>query len=288
MVVGRAIKAFQEFIQLESAAGILLFFTAVLALIIDNSPLQHYYAALIGLHFSIQLGQFSLSKILLHWVNDGLMVLFFLLVGLEIKREIVEGELNSLKKFALPCFAAIGGMLVPALVYLYFNSGHEIHLTGWAIPMATDIAFALAVLALLGERVPVSLKIFLTALAILDDIGAITIIAIYYTHDLSYLSLTLAAICVVILFLLNITSVRNLACYVIVGIFLWVFVLKSGVHATLAGIILAFAIPLRDKKKTHNVLHCVKWNTLCTPGLPLLCYHSLPFLMRGSLSVESL
>jgi len=252
MVVNKAIKTFQEFIKLESASGIILFVMAILALIIANSPLQHFYFSLINLHLSFELGQFTLTKILLHWVNDGLMAIFFLLVGLEIKREVVEGELNSLTKLALPCFAAIGGMLVPAIIYVCFNWNHGVHLTGWAIPTATDIAFALGLLSLLGRRIPISLKIFLTAIAILDDIGAIIIIAIYYTHDLSVLSLILAGICIVILLVLNLSGVRNKASYVLVGFLLWLFVLQSGVHATLAGIILAMVIPIRDKKNPQR------------------------------------
>jgi NhaA family Na+:H+ antiporter len=176
------------------------------------------------------------------------MVIFFFLVGLEIKREILEGELNSLSKFALPGFAAVGGMVIPAIIYAAFNSHHPASLQGWAIPTATDIAFALGILSLLGSRVPVSLKIFLTALAILDDLGAIVIIAIFYTKNISAISLALAGVCMILLLILNLMGVRRIGAYVLVGIIMWICVLKSGIHATLAGVILAMAIPLRDEK----------------------------------------
>lgn len=201
---------------------------------------------------TFQIGTFALSKPLILWVNDGLMAIFFFLVGLEIKRELMEGELNSLSKFALPGFAAVGGMVVPGLIYAFFNWEVPGYLHGWAIPTATDIAFALGILSLLGSRVPVSLKIFLTALAILDDLGAIVIISLFYTHDMSMLSLALAGLCVIILAILNITGVKQIGAYILVGFILWICVLKSGVHATLAGVILAMAIPLRDKDDPSN------------------------------------
>lgn len=174
-----AFKTFREFIKLESSAGVILFITAVLALIIDNTPWQQYYHAFFSLPMSIHIGALQLSKPMLLWVNDGFMTIFFLLIGLEIKRELLEGELNSIKKASLPAIAALGGMVIPALIYLYFNHGDSVAMRGWAIPVATDIAFSLGILSLLGSRVPVSLKIFLTALAIFDDVGAIAIIAIF-------------------------------------------------------------------------------------------------------------
>lgn len=248
MVINRAIKTIQEFIKLESAGGIILFAFAMLALVLDNTPLQHLYTGLQDIPLTFQIGTFALSKPLILWVNDGLMAVFFFLVGLEIKREILEGELNSLSKFALPGFAAVGGMLVPGLIYAALNLHNPANLHGWAIPTATDIAFALGILSLLGSRVPVSLKIFLTALAILDDLGAIIIIAIFYTHNMSYISLAFAGVCMIILLVLNLMGVRRMGIYILVGVIMWVCVLKSGVHATLAGVILAMAIPLRDKK----------------------------------------
>ncbi|MEQ8388169.1 MAG: Na+/H+ antiporter NhaA [Alphaproteobacteria bacterium] len=235
----------KEFLKLESAGGLVLMGAAVLALLISNSALGPYYDGLFALPLTISLGDFGISKALLLWVNDGLMAIFFLLVGLEIKREILEGELSSLDRAALPAVAAAGGMIVPALIYIAITNGDPVALNGWAIPAATDIAFALGILSLLGKRVPISLKIFLTALAILDDLGAIIIIALFYTHQLSPLSLGMAAIALTGLFFMNRIGVTRTAAYVLVGIFLWVCVLKSGVHATLAGVALALAIPLR-------------------------------------------
>lgn len=246
MVIKRALRTIQEFIKLESAAGIVLFVFAILAVIADNSPWHTYYSALQNLPIVFSVGMLGVSSTLIHWVNDGLMALFFFLVSLEIKREIIAGELNSLKKLALPGFAALGGMLVPALIYIACNWHHAMNLYGWAIPTATDIAFALGVLSLLGSRIPTSLKIFLTALAILDDLGAIIIIAIFYTHDLSFIFLGLAFACILLLFILNFMQIGNITIYLLVGIVLWFCVLKSGVHATLAGVALGMAIPLQD------------------------------------------
>lgn len=241
-------RTIREFIQLETSGGIILFAAAVLALIISNTPLEFYYHAFFNLPMAVTLGTLKLSKPLLLWVNDGLMSIFFLLVGLEIKRELFEGELSSFKKASLPAMAAVGGMVGPALVYVLFNVGDPVALQGWAIPAATDIAFSLGILAILGSRIPVSLKIFLTALAIFDDIGAIVIIAIFYTKDISVTLLLAAAGLIIVLLLLNRFRVMRFTPYVIVGIVLWLCVLKSGVHATLAGIVLAFCIPLRDNR----------------------------------------
>lgn len=241
-------KTFREFIQLESSGGVVLFIAAIVALIIDNTAWRHYYEALFNLHFTVQIGAAKLSKPLQLWINDGLMTIFFLLVGLEIKREMLEGELSSLSKAALPAIAAIGGMLVPGLIYFLLNRGDALALRGWAIPTATDIAFSLGILALLRSRLPVTLKIFLTALAIFDDIGAIIIIAAFYTMHIAVVMLLIAGGCILVLIILNRLRVMMIAPYVLVGIVLWLCVLNSGVHATLAGIILAFAIPLRDKR----------------------------------------
>ncbi len=242
------IQTIRRFIKLEASGGIVLFVAAVLALIMSNSPLQSTYQQLFDTVFSIKFGDWGLSKPLILWVNDGLMAIFFLLVGLEIKRELIEGELSSIRQVMLPGIAAIGGMIGPALFYIALNHHDRALMHGWAIPTATDIAFSLGILALLGKRVPISLKIFLTALAIFDDLGAIIIIAIFYTADISFLSLMLAGGCLIILFILNRSGVKNLVPYFIVGTILWLCVLKSGVHATLAGVALAFAIPLRPKK----------------------------------------
>ncbi len=236
----------REFLRLEAASGIILVIAAALAMIVANSPLGHFYTALFDIPVAVQVGGLGIAKPLLLWINDGLMAVFFLLVGLEIKREIREGELSSRDQALLPCIAALGGMIVPAVIYAALNWDDEEALRGWAIPTATDIAFALGVLALLGSRVPISLKVYLTALAIIDDLGAIVIIALFYTANLSVESLALSGIALVVLFVLNKMRVMRLSAYVLVGIALWVFVLKSGVHATLAGVALAMAIPTRD------------------------------------------
>ena len=247
-ISGRAINAIREFLKLESASGIILVGAAVLALILNNSPLSNLYDLLLNTHVEVRIGALQLAKPLLLWINDGLMAIFFLLIGLEVKREILDGQLSSLSQVALPGIAAVGGMIVPALIYLLFNANNPEALNGWAIPAATDIAFALGIMALLGSRVPVSLKLFLLTLAIIDDLGAIVIIAIFYSGKLSLLSLLLAGIAVAILIAMNLIGVKRIAAYVIVGVILWICVLKSGVHATLAGVVLAFCIPMRTEE----------------------------------------
>ena len=242
---GHLISAIREFLRLEAAAGIILFFAAVLALLADNTPLAPYYEALLSTPARISVGALALDKPLLLWINDGLMAIFFLLVGLEIKREIAEGELSNPAQIALPAVAALGGMAAPAAIYALLNLGDPIALRGWAIPAATDIAFALGVVSLLGRRVPIAIKVFLTAVAIFDDLGAILIIAVFYTADLSLVSLAIAGGALVLLAALNFAGITRLGPYMIVGLVLWVCVLKSGVHATLAGVALAMAIPLR-------------------------------------------
>lgn len=244
-----ALKLIKDFIKLESFAGIILFAAAIVAITIDNSPLAPLMENLLELPITVQVGTLSLSKHLLHWVNDGLMVLFFLLVGLEIKRELITGELNSFNKVILPAAAALGGMMMPAFVFTIFNMGNDYAMRGWAIPTATDIAFSLGILSLLGSRVPTSLKVFLTALAIFDDLGAIVIIAIFYTADLSLISLALAGLCVFALLMLNRWNVRGYGAYFLVAATLWLCLLQSGVHATLAGVILALAIPLKNTRE---------------------------------------
>ena len=238
-----------SFLKLESAGGIFLIFSAALAIILANSPLEHFYQLLLSTPVEIRIGTLEIAKPLLLWINDGLMAVFFFLVGLELKRELVEGELADKKNIILPGVGAIGGMVVPALIYLYFNSNDDTAVKGWAIPAATDIAFALGVLALLGSRVPVSLKIFLTSLAIFDDIGAIIIIAFFYTSKISVSALILVALCIPILAVLNKRNVISKSPYILIGIIMWVATLKSGVHATLAGVVLAMFIPMRSNEK---------------------------------------
>jgi NhaA family Na+:H+ antiporter len=230
---------------LESASGLLLMGAAVLALLLDNSPLAWLYDGLLEVPMSVRIGALKLDKPLLLWINDGLMAVFFLLVGLEIKREILKGELSSPAKAALPALAAVGGMVAPALVFLAVNQDMPENFRGWAIPAATDIAFALGILKLAGPRIPLSIKVFLTALVIIDDLGAIVIIAIFYTSQLSMTSLGLGVLFAAGLFGLNRRGVVRYTPYVLLGIALWVCVLKSGVHATLAGVVMALAIPLR-------------------------------------------
>lgn len=235
----------EEFIQKESASGILLIVATFLALLFSNTFLAPLYQSFLHIPVEIRVGSLHLDKSLYHWVNDGLMAIFFLLIGLEVKREILEGHLSSMSQIALPGVAALGGMVVPAGIYLAFNINDPVAVNGWAIPAATDIAFALGILSLLGSRVPVSLKIFLMALAIIDDLGAIIIIALFYTTELSTLSVIVAFISLATLITLNIFGVSKKAAYFIVGTILWISVLKSGVHATLAGVALAFTIPLK-------------------------------------------
>ncbi|CAM2913514.1 Na+/H+ antiporter NhaA [Moritella viscosa] len=243
-----------SFFKLESAGGIILMFSAVLAMILANSPAQDLYASFLEIPVEIKLGGLEIAKPLLLWINDGLMAVFFFLVGLELKRELVEGELSDPRNIILPGVGAIGGMLFPALIYVYFNMDDPAALSGWAIPAATDIAFALGILSLLGSRVPVSLKIFLTSLAIFDDIGAILIIAFFYTSKISILALIVTALCIPVLAYFNKRNVDSKALYIIVGIVMWVAMLKSGVHATLAGVILALFIPMQSKDKSHSPL----------------------------------
>lgn len=248
------LAAIKDFLKWEAAGSIVLLAAALLALILSNTGAAGLYDNLLQLPFGITLGDIGLTKPLLLWINDGLMAIFFFLVGLEIKREVLEGELSSLPQLALPGLAALGGMVVPAAIFALINWSHPVNLDGWAIPAATDIAFAVGILGLVGTRAPLSLKIFLLALAILDDLGAIIVIALFFTADLSWLSLELAGICIAVLVVLNRCNVQSLAAYVLVGIVMWVCVLKSGVHATLAGVVLAFAIPLRNPREPDQSL----------------------------------
>ena len=242
----------EEFIKKESSAGIVLIFVTILALLLKNSPLSELYNLFLHTPVEIRFGALHIDKPLYLWINDGLMAIFFLLIGLEVKREVIEGHLSTVSQVALPGIAAIGGMVVPAMFYIYFNQDQPIAMQGWAIPTATDIAFALGILSLLGNRVPVSLKVFLLALAIIDDLGAIIIIAIFYTVDLSALSIVIALLAIITLIIMNRRGVVKKAAYFIVGTILWVSVLKSGVHATLAGVALAITIPLKSTDKEGN------------------------------------
>jgi NhaA family Na+:H+ antiporter len=259
--VDRALKLLQEFLRLEAAGGHLLMAAGVLAMVVANSPLASYYAALLHLPMEIRIGKFGIAKPLLLWINDGLMAVFFFLVGMELKRELVEGHLSSLRRASLPAFAAVGGMLAPAAIYASFNWNDPVAMKGWAIPSATDIAFALGVLSLLGERVPIALKAFLLSVAIFDDLGAIVVIALFYTAELSLLALVVSAVLVLGLAWLNRWGVTRSAGYFLIGVPLWVAVLKSGVHATLAGVVLAMFIPLRGRQRplsstaTETLLH---------------------------------
>jgi len=237
-------------LKVESAGGILLMIAAVLAMIAANTPLHTYYDALIDMPVAVQVGPLEIAKPLLLWINDGLMAVFFFLVGLELKRELLEGELSNPSAIALPAIGAVGGMAIPALIYVIFNLDNPEAISGWAIPAATDIAFSLGILSLLGKRVPVALKIFLVSLAIFDDIGAIIIIALFYTSELSMTALVTAGLCITALFTISRRGVTSLPPYLFIGLVMWIAVLKSGVHATLAGVVLAFFIPIKVCKET--------------------------------------
>lgn len=241
----------QEFLHKEASGGILLIIATVIALVWANSPFKDSYHHLWHSYLSVNVGDLRLNYSLHHWINDGLMVIFFFVVGLEIKRELLVGELSSVKKASLPIAAALGGMIFPAIIYYIFNAGKE-SVSGWGIPMATDIAFVVGILALLGKRVPLALKIFILALAIVDDIGAVLVIAIFYTSEISFVSLAIAGGLILLLILMNKLAVRNLLLYVIVGVALWLAFLKSGVHATVAGVLLAFTIPASARINTKR------------------------------------
>ncbi|SUC78349.1 Sodium/proton antiporter nhaA [Providencia stuartii] len=251
----------RKFLRLEAAGGLLLIIAAIVALIMANSPAQGLYQQFLDIPISVKISSLELDKPLILWINDFLMAIFFLVVGLEVKRELLEGSLAGKDKAIFPAVAALGGMLAPALIYLLFNGADDITRQGWAIPAATDIAFALGIMALLGKRVPTELKVFLLALAIIDDLGVIVIIAFFYTSSLSLVALGLAALCVALLVIMNWRRVENTAAYLVIGLILWVCILKSGVHATLAGVIVGFLIPLHGTNNTkpseelEHVLH---------------------------------
>jgi NhaA family Na+:H+ antiporter len=285
--------AIKDFLKKDSSSGILLIFVTILALILQNSALSGVYTSFLHTPVEVRFADLHIAKPLLLWVNDGLMAIFFFVIGLEVKREVMEGHLSSLSQITLPGIAAIGGMVVPALVFVAFNNGAEFAMNGWAIPTATDIAFALGILSLLGNRVPVSLKIFLMALAIIDDLGAIIIIALFYTSELSTISISIAGAALVVLFIMNRLNVARQAAYILVGIVLWVSVLKSGVHATLAGVALAFMIPLHSKDEhgkpfsmAHHMEHSLhSWVAFFI--LPLFAFVNAGVDLRG-ISIEEM
>ena len=247
-------KPFKWFFKLEAASGLVLLFAAIIALIISNSNLSELYFSTLNNYLFIGINDFGLKLSVIHWINDALMAIFFFFVTLEIKREFLQGELSNIKQALLPIIGAVGGMVVPALIYVFINFSDSETLNGWAIPSATDIAFSLGVLSLLGKRVPISLKVFLTALAIIDDLGAILIIALFYSGDLSIKYLILMLVAFIILLLINKFNIKKFLPYLIVGVFLWDFTHNSGIHATIAGVLLAMTIPHRKKEKDFSLL----------------------------------
>lgn len=281
----------KHFFKHEASGGILLGLAAILALLIKNSPLENLYGSFLSVPMVIQIGEFIINKPILLWINDGLMAIFFLFVGLEIKREIIQGNLSTKAQISLPTIAALGGLAIPALIYTGVNWSDSESLRGWAIPAATDIAFALGVMSLLGKRVPQTLKVCLVAIAIIDDLAAIIIIALFYTENLSVFSLLIAGVATVILTILNRRGVMSLTPYILTGIILWACVLKSGVHATLAGVLLAFFIPLKTKKG-HNYSPAISLEHELHPWvsfaiLPIFAFANAGVSLKG-LSIDML
>ena len=283
-------KPFKWFFQLEAASGLFLLFAAVIALIVSNTNLSELYFSTLDKYLFIGINEYGLKLSILHWINDALMAIFFFFVTLEIKREFLQGELSNIRQALLPIIAAVGGMLVPALFYIYINFGDPDTLKGWAIPSATDIAFSLGVLSLLGKRVPLSLKVFLTALAIIDDLGAIVIIAVFYSGDLNIKYLTLMFFSFLILLIINKFNVKKFLPYLVIGIFLWDFTHNSGIHATIAGVLLAMTIPHRKKERDFSLL--VKIEHLISPYvafgiMPLFAFANAGVSLEG-LNLSSL
>jgi len=274
-------KPFIWFFKLEAASGMLLLISAVIALLISNSNFSQIYFETLNKYIFIGINSFGLKLSLLHWINDALMAIFFFFVTLEIKREFIQGELSNIKQASLPIIGAIGGMLVPALIYIYFNIKNPETLNGWAIPSATDIAFSIGILSLLGSRVPLSLKVFLTALAIIDDLGAIIIIAFFYTGDLSITYISLLLISFFLLLLLNKLNIKNFFPYLFFGLLLWYFTHESGVHATISGVLLACAIPHR--KKDHDFSLLVKLEHSISP---YVAYFIMPLFAFANAGVS--
>ncbi|MDC6463854.1 Na+/H+ antiporter NhaA [Candidatus Pelagibacter ubique] len=278
-------KPFKWFFQLEAASGLVLLIAAIIALVISNSSLSNLYFNTLNQYLFIGINDFGLKLSVHHWINDLLMAIFFFFVTLEIKREFIQGELSNLKKALLPIIGAIGGMVVPALVYVFINLGNSETLNGWAIPSATDIAFSLGILSLLGSRVPISLKVFLTALAIIDDLGAILIIAFFYSGDLSISYLSLILISYILLLTLNKFGVKKFIPYLIIGAFMWFFTYKSGIHATIAGVLLASTIPHRIKEKDFSLL--IKLEHAISPYVAFMIMPIFAFANAG-VSLEGL
>tara|TARA_B110000240_G_C13475239_1_gene442720 strand:+ start:557 stop:1729 length:1173 start_codon:yes stop_codon:yes gene_type:complete len=283
-------KPFKWFFQLEAASGLVLLIAAIIALVISNSIFSELYFSTLEQYLFIGINNFGLKLSVHHWINDLLMAIFFFFVTLEIKREFIQGELSNLKKALLPIIGAVGGMVIPALVYVFINFGNAETLNGWAIPSATDIAFSLGVLSLLGSRVPISLKIFLTALAIIDDLGAILIIAFFYSGDLSISYLSLILISYIFLLILNKVGVKNFLPYLLIGSFMWFFTYKSGIHATIAGVLLASTIPHRIKEKDFSLL--IKLEHAISPYVAFMIMPIFAFanagVSLGGLSLSSL
>jgi len=281
---------FKWFFKLEAASGLVLLISAIIALIISNSSYSNIYFNALNEYIFIGINNIGLKLSLLHWINDALMAIFFFFVTLEIKREFIQGELSSVKQAALPIVGAVGGMLFPALIYIFINFKTPETLNGWAIPSATDIAFSIGILSLLGSRIPLSLKVFLTALAIIDDLGAIIIIAFFYTGDLSFKYLILLIITFVCLLILNKAGIKKFLPYLLLGIFLWFFTHESGVHATIAGVLLACCIPHR--KKEHDFSLLIKIEHLISPYvaffiMPLFAFANAGVSLEG-LNINSL
>lgn len=281
----------KEFLRLESAGGILLVIAMMIAMVVVNTDLWPLYESLLGIPLEIRIGEFEIAKPLLLWINDGLMAIFFFLIGLEVKREVLEGELSDPAQIMLPTVAAVGGVVVPALVFTWFNYGDESAMKGWAIPTATDIAFALGILSLLGKRVPASLKLFLLTLAIIDDLVAILIIAVFYSVDISTTSLIIASIAYAVLVVQNLRGVMRLTSYLVFGLIMWAAVLKSGVHATIAGVLLAFTIPLRHPEgQEHSPLRNLEQDlhpTVAFVILPIFAFANTGIPLAG-MNLETL
>ena len=276
---------FKWFFKLESASGLVLLISAIIALIVSNSLFSNYYFDSLEKYLFIGINNFGLRMSVAHWINDALMAIFFFFVTLEIKREFIHGELSNIKQALLPIIAALGGMLVPAMFYIFINFGDSITLNGWAIPSATDIAFSLGILSLLGSRVPISLKVFLTALAIIDDLGAIVIIAFFYSGDLNFTYLILILITFVFLLILNRYKIKKFLPYLILGLFLWFFTHSSGIHATIAGVLLAITIPHRRKEKDFSLL--IKIEHAISPYVAFIIMPLFAFANAG-VSLEGL
>ena len=280
----------RSFLKTESASGVLLIIFSLFAIFLANSDFANYYYAIKNSYISISFENFQLKETVHHWVNDGLMAIFFLVIGLELKREMINGQLSTFSKILLPGIAAVGGMAFPALIYIILNKHEPLAMSGWAIPTATDIAFSLAVLSVLGKRVPVSLKIFLLSLAIIDDLGAVMVIALYYTSEISYINLLYAFLTFLVLITLNILNVRIIGVYIFGGLFLWYFILHSGIHTTIAGVILASTIPFSIKKSSHSPLRYLEEKLHTFSGfiiLPLFAFFNADIDLN-TISINSL